>query len=171
MNFNQLVYVFLILISLEATAVGASTTNDIVEQNFVEPNPKYKPPSSLKANDSKKDSEILLNHDDNGNGDEETTDSEEDDDDQHKHTNNQSVKGILETSLFKTQKTSTKTLRLLKKYHTQITIALILYAFRKELWNILVTITTKPSPHGKGRTLKGSFSPTSILKVLLFIGK
>jgi len=157
MNLNLILYV--LLSSYIVLVKAGGNDRSVIDHSFIESNPKYKPKRKTLL-PSHKDKDDL--HEDHN---EEISEEEED-----FSIDDQRIKAILQRSLYKTRKTSSKTLRFMKKHHTYITTALIFYAFRRELWNILVTFTTRPSPDGKGRIFKFSVSPTSILKILLFIG-
>jgi hypothetical protein len=142
---------------------GGDDRGLVDHSHFVEKNPRYKKSVKVTIGDDAKKNDYNLD------------DIETDDTGDHEKTtkydsvsNKKGVKGILEKSLQRTRSTTSHTLGFLKRYKTHITMALILYAFRRELWNTLVVFTTRPSVDGKGRAI--SLSPTSILKILLFLG-
>jgi len=149
------------------SASGGDPSHGVIDANipnFIEPNPKYKPTKNNKLQPFHDIHEIP--------GDDDVRDERDDhdhDDENHHSSSSKNAKDTLEETLSKTKISTSPTLRFLKKHHTQITIALIIYAFRKELWNLLIALTTKPLPDGKGRVWKFAIHPTSILKIILFV--
>jgi ClpP class serine protease len=94
-------------------------------------------------------------------------DDSDDDDDDEMEIFEDSVKGKIEEALAKTKKQSRKTMKLAKKHRTRITLALAVFAFRREIRKTIIHVVTKEIIDPKTGKLR--VSTTSILKVLLFV--
>lgn len=94
---------------------------------------------------------------------------EEEDEPQSKDT----VKRVLAQALSKSRKVPRRTIKFVKNNRVKLTIAAALFAFRKEIGRIAYHILTKPKTvdpeTGRVLTRTINLSPTSILKIILFI--
>ena len=116
-----------------------------------------------------------------GEGDSSEDDDEDDDDffdfDEHDEEEEggvqSSVKSVLNQALSKSRSAPRCTLKFLKTNRVKLTIAATLFAFRKEIGRILYHILTKPKTvdpeTGKVLSRTINISPTSVLKILLFL--
>lgn len=119
----------------------------------IEENPNYVPPSGSNApvdNESPSDD-----------------DYSEDEYDEYDEEDEEDEKSMLNMALAQTNKGTKKTLALLRKYHGELTFACALFAFRREIYHFILASTTVVID-GK-RYLRFQSSPTSILKIILFV--
>ena len=135
---------------------------------LIEKNPDYIPyvdsgsDEDLNSDDSEDDDDYddTDGYDDSNEDDTDIDeDSEEDEEDS---------KTILNKTLSVTSKNAYKSIEFFKKNRTMITVALALFAFRREISSFIIHLTTTPTKDG-GRKLIVRMSPTSIIKIVLFI--
>mmetsp|Transcript_11071 Transcript_11071/g.20693 ORF Transcript_11071/g.20693 Transcript_11071/m.20693 type:complete len:617 (-) Transcript_11071:25-1875(-) len=124
----------------------------------VEENPDYVPHESdhEEEENGEDDSES-----DTDSGDESEVDEEEEEEEDE-------PKSMLNKALMKSNKIPSKALAFVRKNRTNITIACALFAFRREIWQLIVAITTVPNKDGS-RSVRVRISPTAILKIMLFL--
>ena len=130
--------------------VSSSTGSDAIELN-----PDYE----------EQDGEAGSQEDDDSDDDKENDD--EDEDDETSVIADDSGKSKVESALRKTKRRYSKYAKLVKKNRKMITLALAVFAFRREIRALLVHILTHEIMDPKTGKLR--VSPTSVLKFLLFV--
>ena len=98
--------------------------------------------------------------DDDGDGDGNDDPDDDDDDDVDKDDETNAAKSSLNKALKKTKKQSKNAMKLFKKHRPRILAALTLYAFRKEILQLIIFMVKSKLPRSKW---------TVMLKVLLFV--
>mmetsp|Transcript_49938 Transcript_49938/g.150192 ORF Transcript_49938/g.150192 Transcript_49938/m.150192 type:complete len:567 (-) Transcript_49938:31-1731(-) len=78
-------------------------------------------------------------------------------------------KAVIDRTMSKSQKGMSSSVRFVKKHRKEITFALILFAFRREICGCIRSLLTKTGPSGEKKIRRIPLSPTSILKIILFI--
>jgi ClpP class serine protease len=127
--------------------------NDGVQVSGIEENPNYEPLSSNALGDNESPSDDDSSTDEYDEYDEE--DEEEDE------------KSVLNMALAQTNKGTKKTIAFVRKYRAELTVACALFAFRREIYRFVLASTTVVID-GK-RYVRFQASPTSILKIILFV--
>lgn len=122
----------------------------------VEENPEYTPVDSDVARNPGSSPKSEESDDDYDEYYDEVSDEDEDDE-----------KSLLNTALGRTNSGTRKTLDYISKHRAEITLACAFFAFRKEIYQIVLAATTVVVD-GK-RYVRFQTSPTSILKIILFI--
>ena len=156
---------------LSKDLVTATDTIDGSNGDKMELNPNYQ-----FANDEDDD-------DDDEDDDDEDDDNDNDDDDDGENDGNRKVesiskstfkstsKSIMDNALKTSRKSPQRTIKLLQKHKGKITVALVVFAFRRELYQAMMHIwgTPKIDPTtGKEIGRHISFSITAILKIAMF---
>ena len=107
-------------------------------------------------------------------GDDDGSDSSSDEDDEEDEdvavsndNSDDSVKSKIDAALVKSKRTYKKSLKFVTKNRTKITVALTLFAFRREIRQFLMHLVTNEIRNPKTGKLR--ISPTSILKFILFV--
>ena len=107
--------------------------------------------------------------DDDGDGDSSDDDasSEDDTDDDENDDEGDDGKAKMNKELSKSFKRGRAVGKFAKKYKAQLVVLLILFAFRREVLLVLLSLVSDPAPGG-GRKMK-SLSITSLLKILIVL--
>lgn len=103
-----------------------------------------------------------------GGTDEDDTDDDSEDEYDDESDEEYNLKSVVNKALAKSNKLPSKALKFVKKNRTEITIVCALFAFRREIWQVVVAAATVPNKDGS-RNVRVKFSPTAILKIALFI--
>ena len=130
---------------------GESST-ELESDGILERNPDYNPNLSLDENFDDNSDDGVGGYDDEE--DEELGEGED-------------GRSAIDKALGKSKKGLSRSLRIMKKHRAEITVVLILFAFRREVAMIISSVCTDPAPDGK-RRMK-AMSTTSFLKILLFV--
>ena len=153
-------------ISVRGGAIVSADNTTTTHGNIIEENPDYVP-----LDDDEYDNETDDETDNDSDDDSEYDDQTDDESTamENPSTNNKSIlnKQLLSTSNSKIS----KTIKFIQAHRTIITIMITLYAFRREISNVLYHIcTTTSSKDDKERKwIRIRINPTSILKIILFI--
>ncbi len=151
-----------------AVVAGANGAHAIeLNPNYVEEDEEDEDYSSTTSSGNDSDSEED-DYDANSSDDEINSD---DSDSENENKNSKSVVNKA-LSLSKTTKRVSKTIQILQKHRTSITIAFALFAFRREISNLCLHLltTTKTTKDGQTkRRLIVRMNPTAIIKIILFI--
>jgi signal peptide peptidase SppA len=99
--------------------------------------------------------------------DDDSEDSSDDDEEELDFADADSAKATIETALALSKKQYKKYLKIAKKNRTKITISLAVFAFRQEIRKFLFHLVTHEIMDPKTGKLR--VSPTSILKLMLFV--
>lgn len=152
---------------------GKSTTMNSLTP--IEENPNYVPYESdvdtdHEVGEDESDGSDDSDDSDDSNSNSYDSDSTDYDEDEYDSSDDEEddSKSILNAALAKTNKLPSKTMKFVRKNRTKLTIACALFAFRREIWNLILTTTTIPSEDGTRRA-RIKISPTSILKIAIFI--
>jgi signal peptide peptidase SppA len=116
--------------------------DDEISDFFIEENPDY-----ISDNDSGSDSDSDSDGDDY-----------DDEDDENDEQENEYAKSKVSKALQKTKKTTSKAIGILKKKRTTITLALVVFAFRNEIFLLI-----------KKMLIRRTLTVTDILKLILFV--
>ncbi|MGK3751281.1 MAG: hypothetical protein ACI8RD_003581, partial [Bacillariaceae sp.] len=129
---------------VEATAKSVDGGDDDEISDFlIEENPDY-----ISDNDSGSDS-----------GSDSENEEYDDDDENDEHENeNEDSKNKVSKALKKTKKTTSKAIKVLKKNRTTITLALVVFAFRNEIFLLI-----------KKMLIRRTLTITDIFKLILFV--
>ena len=123
----------------------------------LEENPNYVPYEDSDSDD--------YDTDNDSSSDSASDDEYDDDSDVEDHDD---LKSIVNRALAKSNQLPSKTLKFVKKNRNELTIACALFAFRREIWHLIVAAMTVPNKDGS-RSVRVRMSPTAILKIALFI--
>ena len=137
---------------VEAEAEAAKSVdggdNDEISDFLIEENPDY-----FSDNDSGSDSESDSDSDSDGDGD-----NYDEEDDENDKNENEDTKSKVSKALNKTKKTTNKAIKVLKKNRTTITMALVVVAFRNEIFSLI-----------KKMMVRRTLTITDIMKLILFV--
>ena len=154
--------IILISVSRVNSAVGKTNTHGLSirgGESIIEGNPNYV--------------HQVIDEDDNDLAHEESDssdDSEFEVTDEYDEEEGLDAKQILNNLLSKSNKQRVMSLNFIKKNKSVITMLLIVFAFRREIYGVILSATTTLTSDGR-RKLKFKINATSILKVIMFIGK
>eukprot|EP00551_Chaetoceros_affinis_P005727 CAMPEP_0203678434 /NCGR_PEP_ID=MMETSP0090-20130426/31994_1 /ASSEMBLY_ACC=CAM_ASM_001088 /TAXON_ID=426623 /ORGANISM="Chaetoceros affinis, Strain CCMP159" /LENGTH=526 /DNA_ID=CAMNT_0050545683 /DNA_START=131 /DNA_END=1708 /DNA_ORIENTATION=+ len=141
-----------------AAAAAAASTTETTTSTAIEENPNYIP-SNQEGDEEEESSSDYDSSDDYDDSDDESDDEDEEED----------SKSMINKALSITNKKASKSIEILKKNRTKITIALALFAFRREITDAIIYLTTTKTDDGKRKFIIGRPSPTSIIKIVLFL--
>jgi len=152
--------IILISVSRVNSAVGKTNTHGLSirgGESIIEGNPNYV--------------HQVIDEDDNDLAHEESDssdDSEFEVTDEYDEEEGLDAKQILNNLLSKSNKQRVMSLNFIKKNKSVITMLLIIFAFRREIYGVILSATTTLTSDGR-RKLKFKINATSILKVIMFI--
>jgi len=135
----------------------------------MEENPDYVVKSDTKGNTQSNDDSNSDEDDYSDSEDDSEDDSENEYDEEEEEEEGNNSKSITNKALKATRQSSSKAVKLFLKHRTVITIACAIFAFRREIYGLILHISTSPTQDGKGRRMRFKLSPTAILKIILFI--
>ncbi len=170
--FVILCLVIIVFVSNVCETLGASTG---ITTGLTEMNPNYRATSrrkkkisfqTLNDESDKNDSDDGDSSSDSESESEAESDYDEDiseEEDEEDETGT-SQKGRINKAL---AKSNSKVVTFFKNHRAEITVILVIFAFRYEIWSIISRIITE-SDNNNGRRLK-RISPTSIIKIVLFL--
>lgn len=147
------IYILPFILIVLNLCVAFGEKNEGVQVSGIEENPNYEPLSSNALGDNESPSDDDSSTDEYDEYDE---DDEEEDE-----------KSVLNLALAQTNKGTKKTLAFIRKYRGELTFACVLFAFRREIYHFVLASTTVVID-GK-RYVRFQASPTSILKIVLFV--
>ncbi len=159
---KQIIHLLLGVVTLSCLSnqsVCANNGSSLDPFSPLEENPNYVPPDDSDSND-----DTDLEEDDY---DMDAYDSEYDQEDELEDEESD-TKSIMNKALVHTNSTATKLVRFVQKNRGTLTFACVIFAFRREILQTILTATTRIGRDGK-RVLKFHVTPTGIMKILLFL--
>ena len=163
-------------LTLSKDSVKAIVKIDGSNDDKIEFNPNYQ----FTNNENNSDNDDENDDDDDDDDNEDDDDNDENENDENENEEEKILKSILKstskkamTKAFKSSRNSPqRAIKLLQQHRGKITVALVVFAFRRELYQAMMHIcgTPKIDPNtGKEISRHISFSITAILKIAIFL--
>ncbi len=179
MNLSRLLLICFNAVALITIATASSLPDEkkIDTSLPLEENPNYVPYESDEESVDESNDTSDEENDDESEDDSDSSSSESEDegsaesDSENEYDSDEEEdesKSMLNKALSTTNKLPSRTLQFIHKNRTPITIACALFAFRREIWHLIISTTTVPNKDGSRRA-RIKLSPTAILKIALFI--
>jgi len=164
MKITNILLLLTLCLSSVALTVSQSSDNKIDTSLPLEKNPDYVPYESENDGSDADDDSDEYDSDDGDTDDESDSDDDDDDDEDE----DEDLASMLNKALSKTNKIPSETMKFIRENRTTLTIACVLFAFRREIWYLILSVATSPNKDGT-RSVKIRISPTAILKIFIFI--
>lgn len=158
----------LVIVGLFSTKVAVGYPSATRPNNSPKVSTKTQTSSGLPLEENPDYVPYESDHDEDEDDSDHDTDSESEEESEEDEEEDEEPKSLLNKALMKSNKIPSTTLAFIRKNRTNITILCALFAFRREIWQLIVATMTVSNKDGS-RSVRVRISPTAILKIILFL--